>query len=38
MSKKNILDFSNISDNYNKISTNLYKKHLQNKIADKITL
>ena len=34
---KNTLDFSNISDNYNKTSTNLYKKHLQNKIADKIT-
>ena len=34
---KNTLDFSNISDNYNKTKLNLYKKHLQKKIADKIT-
>ena len=34
---KNNLDFSMISDSYNKTRINLYKKHLQNKITDKIT-
>ena len=37
MEKKYNLDFSDISDNYNKTSTKLYKKYLQKKIADKIT-